>query len=72
MTSLVTHAIQLPPVTVIDDEGNQRDYRNSLNDKFGVIVDYAVEQNMTEETSNLINQYVKVDVTDRHRVETKF
>ena len=55
-------------MTVIDEEENQHDYRNPLNDKFGIIVDYAIEQNMTEETSSLINQYVKIDVTDRHWV----
>ena len=55
-------------MTVIDEEENQHDYRNPLNDKFGIIVDYAIEQNMTEETSSLISQYVKIDVTDRHWV----
>ena len=53
----------------MDEQGNLHDYKNPLNQKYGLVVDYAIEQNMTEKNRiNLINQYVKVDVLDKNDV----
>ena len=59
----------LPPISILDEQGNLHDYKNPLNEKYGLVVDYAIEQNMTEKNRiNLINQYVKVDVLDKNDV----
>ena len=59
----------LPPISIVDEQGNLHDCKNPLNDKYGLIVDYAIEQNMTEKNRvNLINQYVKIDVLDKNGV----